>query len=89
MAIPEECFDNPPKKPIWGGNNPTVTGEEYVLPEYVLGYVPQDKVVGTEEYFHNRQIIFNTEKKRAKYKYFFENGSEGKRIEFEERGIEE
>ncbi len=71
------------------GYNPTATGDEYVLPEYVLGYVPQDEVVGTKEYFRNRQIIFNTEKKRAKYKYFFENGSKGKRIEFEERGIEE
>ena len=87
LAIPEECFDEHSKKPIWGGNSPKAIGQEFVLPEYVLGYVPQDETIGTEEYYHNRHIIYNREQNRTKYKYFFKNGLEGKSMDCEAKEI--
>lgn len=87
LAIPEECFDKYSKKPIWGGNNSKAIGQEFVLPEYVLGYVPQDEACETEEYFNNRYIIFNKEEKKAKYQYFFENGEKGKLMDCEVKEV--
>ena len=77
-AIPEECFGEHPKKPIWGGISPKAIGEEYVLPEYIIGYVPQHKDKKSEEYYSSRHIEYNQERDRVKYKYFFEEGSQGK-----------
>ena len=88
LAIPEECFAEPPRKNIWGSNNPKATGNEYVLPEYVLGFVPQNYTIdGEDEYFNNRHIIYNQEENRAKYQYFFKNGTKGILINSDEREI--
>ena len=65
-VIPEECFGEHPKKPIWGGISPKAIGEEYVLPEYIIGYVPQHKDKSSEEYYSNRHIEYNQERDRVK-----------------------
>ena len=74
LAIPEKCFEKDSTMPIWGGNNPEAMGQEFVLPEYVLGYVPQDEKYRSDEYFNNRKIIYNEEIDKKTYNYFFKNG---------------
>ena len=84
LAIPEKCFGKDSIVPIWGGNNPEAIGQEFVLPEYVLGYVPHDEKFRTEEYFNNRKIVYNDLTNKNTYKYFFKNGGNSELMELSE-----
>ena len=39
--------------------------------------MPQHKDKSSEEYYSSRHIEYNQERDRVKYKYFFEEGSQG------------
>lgn len=76
FALPESCFDSENKEPIWGSHNPTVCGEEYILPKYIIGVVralPLNET-RTDLDYSKKKFLHNECIEPEIYEYFFENG---------------
>jgi len=76
FALPENCFNPERKQPIWGSHNSSVSGEEYILPEYILGVVPEMPFTKdrTEYDLSKKVFLPNDCNNREVYEYFYENG---------------
>jgi len=87
IALPEACFNSENKQPIWGSHNPTVCGEEYILPQYILGVVPGLPLnsEGTELDFSKKIFCHNDCSECESYEYFFENGYDSNSVQQRKR----
>ena len=71
LAIPIECFDIDNPAPMFGSHSGEITGEEYILPEYIVG------AVSNTWSYDDRHIIFSNHSDMEKYEFCFENGTGG------------
>ena len=76
FALPVSCFDEENPTPIWGSHNSEVTGDEYVLPEYMLGVVPPIPLNEAQDGldYSKRMFIHKTVKEHESYEYYHQNG---------------
>lgn len=73
LAIPESCFNPDNPTPLWGSDTYEIDGQEFVLPEFLVGYIPFG--------FEDKKIVpVNVPKK--KYPCKFTDGTEKKKSRY-------